>query len=41
MSDIRNRREIELGIDRGIEEAGIDLIEGEYAAGRTCLAPVS
>ena len=29
MSDIRIRREIELGIDREIEEIGIDRIEGD------------
>ncbi|MFC1421409.1 hypothetical protein [Streptacidiphilus cavernicola] len=41
MSDIRSRREIEIGIDRTIEETGIDLIEGEYAAAQTCLAPAT
>ncbi|MFC1421410.1 hypothetical protein [Streptacidiphilus cavernicola] len=29
MSDIRTRREIEIGIDREVEEIGIDRIEGE------------
>jgi hypothetical protein len=43
MSDIRNRRDLELraepGLDRGLEETGIELLEGEYASAQTCLAP--
>ncbi|MEZ0070319.1 hypothetical protein ABIA32_006372 [Streptacidiphilus sp. MAP12-20] len=45
MSEIRNRRDretgIEIGIDGIIEETGINLIEGEYAGAQTCLVPLA